>query len=325
MDRRRVSIAFQTDKRLADYGPLAARAEALGFDGVTVYNDLLFQPAWPALQEMARATRRVALGPAAVNPFLTHPIAIAGHLALLDEAAGGRAYLGVARGAWLDYVGVLPHRPVAALREALLAIRHLLRRDPAPLPGAHFPLAGGDALRWEVPRADVPFLLGSWGPQTINACGALVAEIKLGGSANPDVVAWWRRRLGPTPALVVGAVTVVDEDAAAARTLARREVALYLPVVAALDPTVTIEPALLARLRTAAARFDYEAAASLISDDLLARFAFAGAPQTVAAQAAALFEAGAARVEFGTPHGLSTARGLALLGEAVLPRLADVL
>jgi hypothetical protein len=31
-----ISIAFQTDKPLAAYGPLAVAAEAYGFDGVTV-------------------------------------------------------------------------------------------------------------------------------------------------------------------------------------------------------------------------------------------------------------------------------------------------
>ncbi len=33
-----VSIAFQTDKPLAAYGPLAVAAENYGFDGVTLYS-----------------------------------------------------------------------------------------------------------------------------------------------------------------------------------------------------------------------------------------------------------------------------------------------
>ena len=40
----RYSIAFQTDKPLAAYGPLAAQVEAYGFDMVTVYNDLEIPP-----------------------------------------------------------------------------------------------------------------------------------------------------------------------------------------------------------------------------------------------------------------------------------------
>ncbi|MCW5879571.1 MAG: LLM class flavin-dependent oxidoreductase [Anaerolineae bacterium] len=88
-------------------------AEAEGFDFLSVYNDMFYQPAWPALLTMAQATRRATLGPAAVNPFTAHPITLAGELALLDEASGGRAYLGaLARGAWLDAVGLYPRQPI---------------------------------------------------------------------------------------------------------------------------------------------------------------------------------------------------------------------
>src|SRR5687767_9042610 len=125
-----VSIAFQTDQPLSAYGALAAAAEVYGFDGVTVYNDMLYQPAWLPLLEIARATRRVRIGPAAVNPFTCHPMNIAGEIALIDELAQGRAYLGMARGSWLEYVGLNPQQPVTTLREAMEVVRHLLRRDP---------------------------------------------------------------------------------------------------------------------------------------------------------------------------------------------------
>ncbi len=330
---RLVSIAFQTDKPLATYGPLAAQVETYGFHGVTVYNDLLYQPAWLPLMEMVRATRRLQVGVAAVNPFTCHPVNIAGHIALVDEASHGRAYLGMARGSWLDFLGIHPRCPVTALGEAFACVRHLLRRSSEPLSGRFFPLAGGDTLRWPVLRSELPFLLGSWGPRTIQACAAHVHEVKIGGSANPALVPRYRaivaqaaRTVGRPPGaigLVFGAVTVVDEDGPTARERARREVALYLPVVAGLDPTVSLEPERLTRLRQTVARQDFDAAAGLISDELLARFAFAGTPQEVAAQAEALFAAGAARVEFGTPHGLTPEKGLRLLGEEVLPRLVS--
>ena len=158
-----LSVAFQTDQPLAAYGPLAAAVESYGFDGVAVYNDLLYQPAWLPLLEMARATRRVQLGPAAVNPFTCHPINIAGNIALIDEASHGRAYLGLARGAWLDFLGIEPARPVTALREAFECVRHLLSHSPEPYRGKLFTLAGGDSLRWPILRADMPFMLGAWG------------------------------------------------------------------------------------------------------------------------------------------------------------------
>jgi 5,10-methylenetetrahydromethanopterin reductase len=126
------------------------------------------------------------------------------------------------------------------------------------------------------------------------------------------------RRVG----IVVGAVTVVDEDASLARARARREVALYLDVVARLDPTVDIPDDVLADLRLAL-RQGAEDAAAKVPDEILDRFAFAGAPDAVAEHAIAILEAGADRVDFGTPHGLSDDRGVELLGSRVLPAVRE--
>jgi 5,10-methylenetetrahydromethanopterin reductase len=153
----------------------------------------------------------------------------------------------------------------------------------------------------------------------------------VGGTANPRLVPRYLKEIadaaqaaGRAPgevALAVGCVCVVDRDGRAARDAARRKAALYLGVIADLDPTLEVEPERLARIRAAAAVYDFEAAAREIPNDLLARVALAGAPDDVAMQADALYAAGVQRVEFGTPHGLSEAEGLRLLGESVLPSL----
>jgi pimeloyl-ACP methyl ester carboxylesterase len=85
-----LGIAFQTDKPPGRYGSLAAAAEAGGFDVVSAFGDLLYQPPRPALLEMARATSRVRLGAACLNPFTQHPYEIAAGLAVLDAVAAGR-------------------------------------------------------------------------------------------------------------------------------------------------------------------------------------------------------------------------------------------
>jgi 5,10-methylenetetrahydromethanopterin reductase len=112
---------------------------------------------------------------------------------------------------------------------------------------------------------------------------------------------------------------VVDEDGAAARQAARAQVAVYLDIVAPLDTTVTVPGSVLAPLRAALVRGDPDAAGRCIPDELLDRFMFAGTPAAVAEHAAAVFEAGASRVEFGSPHGRTDVHGVELIGEKVLP------
>jgi len=121
--------------------------------------------------------------------------------------------------------------------------------------------------------------------------------------------------------VVLGAVTVVDRDGDAARRLARREVAMYLDVIAALDPTVELPPDVLPSIRARLADGDDEGAGGMVPRDVLDLFAFAGTPDDIAEQALGLVAAGVYRIEFGTPHGIDSAEGIALLGREVLPQL----
>ncbi|MFG1761189.1 LLM class flavin-dependent oxidoreductase [Micromonospora echinofusca] len=326
--RRLVGIGLQSDKSADEYAALAELAERHGFDVLSVFGDLMYQPPFFPLLVAARHTRRIRLGSACLNPFTMHPVEIAGQVAALDLASNGRAYLGLARGTWLDQVGVAQARPLRRIAETVEVVRLLLSRDDRGFAGREFTVAPGTALRYAPVRADVPVLVGTWGQQTARTAAAFASEIKVGGSANPAMAKTMRAWLDDaTPAgrdqvgVVIGAVTVVDEDGALARRVARTEVAMYLAVVAALDPNVDIDPELLARIQRHVARQEHDAAGALIGGDLLDLFAFSGTPEHVAAQAAAVFDAGATRVEFGTPHGLTPTGGVDLLGRRVLPLL----
>jgi len=321
-ERHELGLGLQTDKLPGAYAPLARAAEEAGFAVLTAFNDLWFQPALPALLEIARATERVRVGPSCLNPFTVHPVEIAGQTAMLDAATEGRAFLGLARGSWLETIGVDQSDPVTAIREAWEVVRRLLDRDDSGFEGRRFSLAKGDRLRYPVARRSVPLLIGTWSPRLAAFAGEAAQELKVGGSANPEVVPVMRERIGNHEVrIVLGAVTVVDDDGDRARTIARREVAMYLAVVAELDPTVALEPELVARVRALVAAGDDEGAGALIPGDVLDRFAFAGSPEQVASHAEALFDAGAGRVDFGTPHGVPESRGVELLCAEVLPRL----
>jgi 5,10-methylenetetrahydromethanopterin reductase len=323
-ERRELGLGLQTDKRPGEYAALARIAEHGGFDVVTTFNDLWYQPALPALLEIAGATERVRVGPSCLNPFTVHPVELAGQTAMLDLVSHGRAFLGLAAGAWLDELGIAQRRTVAAISEAWEIVSRLLARDRVGFEGDVFRLEPGSILAYAPARPSVPLLVGTWSPRLTAFAAAHAAELKIGGTANPAMVRLTRKRLGPgAVGIVTGAVTVVDHDGARARAHARRRVAMYIDVVAERDPTVTLDPGLLRALGARVAAGDVDGAARLISDETLDLFAFAGTPEHVAEQAEALFDAGALRVEFGSPHGIDERTGVDLLARELVPRLRN--
>jgi 5,10-methylenetetrahydromethanopterin reductase len=297
-----VALGLQSDKSVEEYEALARRAEAAGFDVISVFHDLFYQPAIFPLLTIARATERVRLGPAALNAQTLHPVEIAGQAAALDLASNGRAYVGIVTGAWLEQLGFDEQRPLTRLREAVEVVRRLLAGDRSGFAGERFTLEPGAGLEYEPLRRDLPLLIGTWRPRAATfAAEAGAAEVKIGGCANPDMVRLMRSWLGDDgPRIVIGAVTVVDEDGDRARTHAAAQVQMYLDVVGQLDPTLELRPGQAAPLE---------------------KFVIAGTPEDVAAHTRALIDAGVDRIEFGTPQGLTTSGGVDLLCDRVLPLL----
>src|SRR4051812_45550316 len=143
-----IGLGLQSDKPAGAYARLARSAEAAGFDVLTVFGDLMYQPPIFPLLEMAGATSRVRLGPACLNPYSMAPYEIAGQIAALDLASHGRAYLGLARGTWLDAVGLPQPRPLTALAETAEVVGRLLSGDRTGYAGRMFTLQAGTVLRY---------------------------------------------------------------------------------------------------------------------------------------------------------------------------------
>ena len=333
MTKRELSIAFQTDKRASEYVALAQLADSYDFDAVSVYCDAPYHPSFAPLTLMAPHIKRARIGPAGVPPSRVHPLDIAAQTALLADLAPRRTYLGLVRGGWLADYGMRELRPpIQAMREAIVIIRRLLSGESAGFNGEVFQIAEHARAPYPLPDAPIPLQIGSWGERLCGLAGELADEVKIGGSANPamiPIIAGYigagERRAGREPgevAVVIGAVSVVDEDREAARWMARRAVALYLPIVSRLDSTVRIDPELMRRVESLVRAEAHEAAARLIPDDLLERFAFAGDADDIIAHCERLYDAGATRIELGTPHGIATAAtGIHLIGQRVIPAL----
>jgi 5,10-methylenetetrahydromethanopterin reductase len=256
-------------------------------------------------------------------------VEIAGQIAALDHVSGGRAFLGLARGGWLDRLGLEQRGARAAIEDTLEIVRRLLSGDTGGYAGERFSLAPGARLQYPTLRPDVPVMVGTWSRRTSAVAARMADEVKIGGSANPAMVRQMREWLGPelrrhgraedAVGVVMGAVTVVDRDGAAARRLGAMEVAMYLDVVLELDCTVDVPVGLIGAIRERLKEGDREGAGRQIPEDVLDRFAFCGTPEEICRQVEDLARAGARRVDFGTPHGIGEIEGIRLLGERVLP------
>ena len=333
MTNRELSIAFQTDKRASDYIALAKLVDAYAFDAVTVYCDAPYHPSFGPLLLMAPHIRRARIGPAGVPPSRVHPLDIAAGAALLADVAPGGVYLGLVRGGWLEAHGIQELRPpITAMREAIDIIRKLLAGESAGYAGRVFQIAEHVRAPYPLPAQKIPLQVGTWGEKLAALAGEVADEVKIGGSANPDVIpliadyiAVGEARAGRPKgavAIVIGAVSVIDEDRDAARWMARKAVSLYMPIVSKLDPSLEIDPELMTRVQAHVNAGEDDEAARLIPDDILDRFVFAGAPADVIAQCERLYAAGAGRIELGTPHGVhEAATGIHLIGKEVIPAL----
>ena len=337
MTNREISIAFQTDKRAGAYIDLAKLVDQYAFNAVTVYCDAPYHPSYGPLLLMAPHISKARLGPAGIPPSRMHPLDIAAQTALLADLAAGGVYIGLVRGGWLGDHGIRElDPPISAIREAVGIIRLLLAGESAGYDGRVYKIAEHVRAPYPLPSRQIPLQIGTWGERLSALAGEIADEVKVGGSANPDVIpmiadyiAVGEARSGRERGavnIVIGAVSVVDEDREAARWIARKAVTLYMPIVSRLDPTLTIDPDLMARVQSQVNAGDDNAAARLIPDDILDRFIFAGDHTDIIEQCARLYDAGAHRIELGTPHGVSkAATGIRLIGEQVIPALKPYL
>jgi len=329
-----LSFGVSGSKPLQDYKPLAQTVEEYGFHTLSIFDDLMFKPAWPILFTVAPHTRRIRLGPSVCNPYLVHPAILAGQAALLDELSGGRAYFGIGRGAFLDFVEIPSPQPITAVREAVEMVRRLWRGDTAPYEGKAFRATPDARLQWTPLRPDIPVMIGTWGPQMCRMAGGIADEVKAGGlwSDRYARYMWEHIEAGARAAerdpravgLVLGPLTSVGEDRAQAKAFARRTLAFYLPFLAPVPEFVGMEPEALARVQAATARGDVDDAAAQISDEILGHFALYGTPSDVIADIERMVGAApVTRVEFGMPHGPGGSfEALHLLGLRVLPHFA---
>jgi probable F420-dependent oxidoreductase len=140
---RRVRFGIQVPHRPELLGPVATRAEALGFDSVWIGDHVAFHnptlDSLGALGYVAALTRRVRIGSCVYLLALRHPAIAAKQVASLDVLSGGRVVFGVGVGGEFpkefEAAGV-PHRERGArVDEGIAVCRALWGPSPASFEG----------------------------------------------------------------------------------------------------------------------------------------------------------------------------------------------
>lgn len=185
----RVDIRVPVGRPLREVAELIARCEDAGFDGVGVHDHPhVGRDVYLALALAAERTHRIRLYPATSSPAVRHPALLAALAQSLDELAPGRAGITVAPG-FLAVRSVGGRRAtVAAMREAVLAIRRLLAGDP---------VAFGDppSRLSHVSPVPPPVYLLAAGPRMVELAGEVADGAFLMVGLHPDAVAAARRHL----------------------------------------------------------------------------------------------------------------------------------
>ncbi len=329
-----LSFGINGSKPLQEYIELAKLAEEYEFHTLSIFDDLMFKPAWPILYMVAQHTRHIRLGPSVCNPYLIHPSVLAGNAALLDELSDGRAYFGIGRGAFLDFVNVSTPLPITSVREAIQMIRRLWAGDSTPYQGKVFSATDAAQLQWKPLRSVIPVMVGTWGPQMCRMAGGIADEVKAGSmwSDRYGNYMWQHIESGAKEAgrepksvgLVFGPLTSIAENREQAKTYAKRTLAFYLPYLAPMPEFVGMEPEAITRVKASTSTGDIDGAVAQISDEILSNFALYGTPQDVIQDIERIVsQTPVTRIEFGMPHGPNGSfEALHLLGKHVLPYFA---
>ncbi len=157
---------------------LAQIAEKLGYSRVWVPDEgLASRDVFVTMAAMAQATTTIKIGTGIVNPYSRHPALIASAISTIDELSGGRAFLGYGAGGslTLNPLGIDRNRPLAHVRDAITASRHLFNGNTVSMTDT-FVL---DEARLSFSRPDMEIWFAGRGPKMLRQAGELADGVLL--------------------------------------------------------------------------------------------------------------------------------------------------
>jgi alkanesulfonate monooxygenase SsuD/methylene tetrahydromethanopterin reductase-like flavin-dependent oxidoreductase (luciferase family) len=157
---------------LPDVMALARAAEAAGADWLGLPDAFWWRDTWILAAEVARVTRRLAVGPVVTNPYTRHPFVTLAAIATLQDLASPRVVLGVSAGG--SEIGGAARISRADAPERTVELAGLIRRVAAGQP-----LDEDSGRSLEVPLTPTRLLVGGRGTRMLRAAGEVADEALL--------------------------------------------------------------------------------------------------------------------------------------------------
>jgi 5,10-methylenetetrahydromethanopterin reductase len=185
----RIDLRVPVGLPLPELAGFIAECEGAGFAGVGIHDHPHSgRDVYVALALAAQRTRQLFLYPATSSPVARHPLSLAALAASLEEVAPGRTCLTLAPGFLsVRHMG-RPRATLAAMREAVVAIRRLLAGERAEF-GEATPRLGNP------PRRPPPVYLLASGPRMIELAGEVADGVLMAVGLHPAAIAAARRHL----------------------------------------------------------------------------------------------------------------------------------
>jgi len=282
--------AVRPANELAD---LAAAAEDLGATAVLLADEGTDRDLYVTLAALALRTRRVLLVGAVTNPFSRHPVATAAAFATLAELAPGRVVAGFGTGGSRVFgpMGLRPRRPFTALVECVDVVQALWRGQVVDHAGEF--VVHSASLPWS--QGIVPIAIAGRGPRVERFAAERADWILLAGRA-VDKVAPLVVEMRATGTSARGRAAAIAWNPTAAWTepmvdQIRAHFAYMVVDMPAIERVALgVDDDRTAQLTELVNAHRREAAATLIPDAVLERYAVTGTRAQVVARLAELRE-----------------------------------
>jgi 5,10-methylenetetrahydromethanopterin reductase len=294
-----------------------------------VPEDYFYVPALVGATLALSATESVPIGTSIVSGLVRHPAVLAMEIAGISRAFPDRFRPGIGLGlpAWLTQMGLLPEKPVTALRESVTSIRRLLAGETVTLEGNRFTL---DAIGITHPALEpVPITLGVSGPMllalsgeiadgTLFAAGSGLAYFRFAMEQVEKGLARSGRTSGDLAYSVV-ALTCVDRDGAKARAAAKPILASFLAEFGV--NTMTDAHGISDEITSILERVGVEGFEAEMPDEWLEELTLVGTPAEVVEKARRWLDAGLDSICIFLPDEQLEAATMELVAAEVIPAL----